>query len=275
MANSFLFDMNKCTGCGACRLACTIENRLDLDKSWRRVDTFNERRLPLAPLFHHSIACNHCLDASCMKACPARAIRRDEATGAVILDDGLCIGCKYCSWACPYEAPCFDEKNGVMGKCTLCSHRLEEGKEPACTSQCPTGALRFGDVKEEELFHEVTGYPQTGIKPQVKIEALRGEDPVPELTAPAEVEFFDPIRDLPPSKISLQTEWSLVVFTFLAALGVARGRPRPVGPHGQPVGDPLCRCRRPPGSGDHLAPRRPRSRLRPARLGAAAGSAVP
>jgi DMSO reductase iron-sulfur subunit len=221
MVNSFLFDMNKCTGCGACRLACTIENRLDLQKSWRRVDTFNERRLPAAEVFHHSVACNHCIDAPCMKACPSKAIRRDKDTGAVILDDGLCIGCRYCSWACPYDAPRFDEKNGVMTKCTLCAHRLEEGLEPACTSQCPTGALGFGDVKEQELVHEVKGYPATGIKPQVKIEPLRGDDPAPELTAPAEVEFFDPIRDLPPSKISLQSEWPLVVFTFLAALGVA------------------------------------------------------
>jgi Fe-S-cluster-containing dehydrogenase component len=105
MANSFLFDPNRCTGCGACRLACSIENQLEPERSWRRIDTFNRTRHPGVPLYHLSLACNHCAEPACMFACPALAYSRDEKSGAVLLDEGKCIGCRYCAWACPYDAP--------------------------------------------------------------------------------------------------------------------------------------------------------------------------
>jgi anaerobic dimethyl sulfoxide reductase subunit B (iron-sulfur subunit) len=100
-AGSFVFDANRCTGCGACRVACTLENRLPPAVSWRRIDTFNARRHPAAPVFHLSIACNHCATAACMQACPALAYRRDRRTEAVLIDSSRCIGCGYCAWACP------------------------------------------------------------------------------------------------------------------------------------------------------------------------------
>ena len=97
----FRFDPNLCTGCAACRLACTIENDLPFGRSWRRIETFNPTRAPSLPLYHLSLACNHCDTPACMHACPALAYRRDEETGAVLLDSSKCIGCKYCAWACP------------------------------------------------------------------------------------------------------------------------------------------------------------------------------
>ncbi|MEO8011900.1 MAG: 4Fe-4S dicluster domain-containing protein, partial [Dokdonella sp.] len=127
MPDSFVFDANTCTGCGACRVACTIENGLAPDVSWRRIETFNPQHRPIAPVFHLSLACNHCATAACMNACPALAYRRDGPTGAVLLDSTLCIGCGYCSWACPYDAPVFDEAAGVMTKCTWCADRLRAG----------------------------------------------------------------------------------------------------------------------------------------------------
>ena len=74
--NAFIFDINKCTGCQACQIACVIENELEPERSWRQMFTFNKQRLPDIPLFHLSLACNHCLDAPCMKYCPALAYLR-------------------------------------------------------------------------------------------------------------------------------------------------------------------------------------------------------
>ncbi len=221
MPNSFVFDANRCTGCGACRLACSIENDLGLVRSWRRIETFNPRHHPSAPLFHLTLACNHCSEPACMYACPALAYRRDEVTGAVLLDENKCIGCKYCSWACPYDAPVFDDDRGVMSKCTFCNHRLQQGLEPACASLCPTGALDFGDLPEADLVNEIDGFPSTGLKPRIRIGPLRPERRLPVMTAPyAREPFVTPIQS-ETRGLTLKTEWSLMLFTALAAVLVA------------------------------------------------------
>ena len=98
---AFVFDVNKCTGCAACQIACSIENRVDAGISWRSVHTFNPRHVPGVPSFHHSIACNHCVDPPCMKHCPALAYSKDPSTGAVTINADSCIGCKLCEWHCP------------------------------------------------------------------------------------------------------------------------------------------------------------------------------
>jgi Fe-S-cluster-containing dehydrogenase component len=101
----FIIDLNKCTGCNACVLACAIENAEIQDKDWRGIRTYNELKVPGLPVFHYSIACNHCEKAPCKPVCPAEAFSTDEATGAVVHHEERCIGCRYCTWACPYDAP--------------------------------------------------------------------------------------------------------------------------------------------------------------------------
>ncbi len=218
MPNSFVFDPNRCTGCGACRLACSIENDLGPARSWRRIETFNPRRHPSAPLFHLSLACNHCSEPACMYACPALAYRRDEATGAVLLDESKCIGCKYCSWACPYDAPVFDSNRGVMSKCTFCNHRLQDGLEPACASLCPTGALGFGDLPEAGLVNEIDGFPDTELGPRIQIRPLEPGRRLPVMTAPEATTPFTLAPQTGSAGISLRSEWSLMLFTTLAAV---------------------------------------------------------
>ena len=110
---SFIVDVNKCTGCHACAMACQIANDLPTTLPWREVRTFNELHVPGVELMHLSLACNHCADAPCMEQCPARAYGRDEKTGAVLINSDACLGCSYCAWVCPYGAPRFDEKRGV------------------------------------------------------------------------------------------------------------------------------------------------------------------
>ncbi len=221
MPNSFLFDPNRCTGCGACRLACSIENQLEPERSWRRIDTFNRTRHPGVPLYHLSLACNHCAEAACMYACPALAYTRDEGSGAVLLDEGKCIGCRYCAWACPYDAPVFEPPRGVMTKCTFCHHRLQEGLKPACASLCPTGALDFVDVAEAELENNIPGFPATDLGPRLRIEPLDENRRLPVMTAPDVAEPYVAAAEMPTTGVTLKSEWTLMLFTFLGATLVA------------------------------------------------------
>lgn len=212
----FRFDLNLCTGCSACELACSIENELGWGQSWRQVISFNDQRLPSIPSYHLSLACNHCAQAPCAKACPAKAIRRNSTTGAVLIDADSCIGCGYCAWACPYEAPRFDYDAQVMGKCTWCDHRLSDGREPACTEMCPTGALTFGALEGEAC---VPGFPDTPADPAIRFEPLaqdRRQGPESSWELPAHlVDSFAAARPRQEAEISVRTEWPLLVFSLL------------------------------------------------------------
>jgi len=218
MPSAFVFDPNRCTGCQACELACSIENDLGTDQSWREVVTFNDTAVAGVPSFHLSLACNHCAEPACMYSCPALAYERDGSSGAILLDPNRCIGCRYCSWACPYGAPRFEEEHGVMGKCTFCSHRLDQGLKPACATLCPTGALDFQELPVSEMTAAVQGFPQTDLGPSIRIEPVRRS-----LYQEAGVTGGDGsqmVAPLPPPSpgITLGSEWSLAAFTFLVAL---------------------------------------------------------
>jgi Fe-S-cluster-containing dehydrogenase component len=219
MSRAFLLDLNACTGCGACRLACTLENGLPWGTSWRQIFTFNEGRHPAAPSFHLSMACNHCAQAPCIEQCPALAIRREGAGGEVLLDPGRCIGCGCCGWACPYDAPLYDEEAGVMGKCTFCSPRLAEGREPACVSLCPTGALRSGEIEEIGGVERAEGFPPRPARPSLRFLPLREGRSEPEtgLHSASAPDSLPPAAEPPPPGAGLATEWPLAVFTLAAA----------------------------------------------------------
>jgi Fe-S-cluster-containing dehydrogenase component len=225
MTRGFLFDLNRCTACDACCLACTIENELPAGTSWRRVETFNPRGHPAAPRFHLSMACYHCDQPACRDACPALAYHKDETTGAVLLEAEKCIGCRYCTWACPYDAPLYDERAGVVTKCTFCHPRLSEGGEPVCAALCPTGALDFGVLNDGSKGGPVDGFTDAGIGPAVRHTPLRARRERPnrgsatrEAARPEEIRIA--VRP-PRPKIGLRSEWPLLVFTVLAAGSVA------------------------------------------------------
>lgn len=218
---AFAFDVNRCTGCSACQVACSIENGVDTGITWRGIHTFNPRHLPGVPTFHHSMACNHCVDPPCMKHCPALAYSKDTRTGAVTIDAQKCIGCKYCSWACPYDAPRFNRSTGTMEKCTFCAHRLADGLEPACVAMCPTGALQFEDHRPSN-GGEIPGFTATEIGPAIRFEPLRkwsGEAVARDSVRPASVALSG---DDVPGRIGPRSEWTLLAFSLLAALVVGR-----------------------------------------------------
>ena len=90
-------------------------------------------------------ACNHCANPACLAACPTspKAITKRDSDGIVLIDQDLCIGCKYCIWACPYGAPQFNAVTEKVEKCTLCVHRVTEGLQPSCVTTCVGEALEF------------------------------------------------------------------------------------------------------------------------------------
>jgi Fe-S-cluster-containing dehydrogenase component len=212
---AFVHDLATCVGCHACVVACAAENGTGPERFWRQVVTFNEERRPGRPVYHVSLACNHCRDAPCERHCPALAISRDARTGAVLIDGGRCIGCRYCAWVCPYDALRFDAERGVVGKCTLCHDRLLEGAAPACTTACPTGALKLGTLEGDEAT-PVPGFPDEGARPAIRVLPLRWRPGAPDAAASGPSE-----RPARRERISLASEWSLFAFTSTFVLLVA------------------------------------------------------
>lgn len=223
--SAFIFNVNKCVGCMACVAGCSIENDTLPNMNWREVNSFNQLKHPDLPVFHFSLACNHCAEAPCMKSCPSLAYTRDDKTGAVIHHAEACIGCKYCIWACPFDAPKFNKSTGVVEKCTFCIERIEDGRKPACTDACPVGALEY-DVESEEIVNSIIpGFVDQNIRPSIKLIPLRESSTSLKIsnmdtdTLPKE-EFMD--HNLPQgSKVELKKEWVLIPFTLILASIIA------------------------------------------------------
>jgi DMSO reductase iron-sulfur subunit len=150
----FHFDMSKCIGCKCCEVACAEQNNNPPDISWRRVGEMEGGVYPNTQRLYLSMGCNHCVEPSCMTGCPTEAYSKDAATGIVLHDANMCIGCEYCIWNCPYNVPVFNEERGVVGKCDMCHGRLAEGDKPACVNACPSEAIQIEIVNIEQWKQE-------------------------------------------------------------------------------------------------------------------------
>ena len=217
MRKGFIYNHNKCVACRACSAACILENGWGIHA--REIVTFNSEALATLPLINLSLACNHCETAVCLNGCPTSAYSRDKLTNAVIIDDNKCIGCKYCQWNCPYDAPKFDSQHGIIGKCNLCYSRMTNGYLPACTNACPTGALDFGELTgpDAEIFYY--WFPLKDLNPAIKFTGNQDKTPlriIPE-------KLFEEISPIASDEreTGLRNEWSLVVFSFLTTISVA------------------------------------------------------
>ena len=216
MRNGFIFDENKCVGCKACVAACMLENGWTLPP--RTIFTYNSDAHPFLPVTHLSMACNHCERPVCSDSCPAKAFHTESATGIVLVDELKCIGCRYCKWSCPYDAPLFDKTKGVVMKCNLCYQRLTEGLTPACASACPTGALDYNEIPEIREGKTLSWFPETGMNPSIRIKS------VPKPGRPViipESRFSPDIFVSDKGAKSVLSEWSLIGFTCLVTLSVA------------------------------------------------------
>ena len=158
---AFFLDVQTCTRCKTCMIACKDKNGLPMGVRWRRVaefaggdwvrlmdGTFTQNVFA----YYISVSCNHCQDPICVQSCPTKAMNQDDH-GIVSVDLKKCLGCRYCEWACPYSAPQFDASLGQMTKCDLCRDELETGGVPACVAGCPTRALQFGEYDQLTAQH--------------------------------------------------------------------------------------------------------------------------
>src|ERR1035437_5245013 len=169
MRKGFIFNHNKCVNCNACSAACILENGCTVPP--RNIFTYNSQAEGLIPLINLSLACNHGESAVCMNGCPTSAYSRETVTGAIILDELKCIGCRYCQWNCPYDAPRFDSQNKTVAKCHLCYSELIENRQPACSSACPTGALKFGQLTEPDSDKVFSWFPDKKLNPAIEFTA--------------------------------------------------------------------------------------------------------
>ena len=189
-----VIDLDICVGCHACATNCKEWNTgaksaplTDLDPYgkadgvwFNRIHTYEtEDAEGTSRTVHFPRSCLHCDDAPCVTVCPTGASYKREEDGIVLVNEDICIGCKLCSWACPYGAREYDEHEGVMKKCTLCIDKIYnetlplESRAPACVSTCPTGARSFGDLGDpnsdvSKLVAARDGYalmPEQGTKP--------------------------------------------------------------------------------------------------------------
>jgi Fe-S-cluster-containing dehydrogenase component len=191
---ALVIDLNKCVGCHACATNCKSWNtggsfgpltdhepygKKPHGVWFNRVQTYEVGTYPNTEILYLPKSCMHCKDAPCVKSCPTSATYKREEDGIVLVNYDECIGCKYCSWTCPYGCREFDEYDGVMKKCTLCVDRIynenlpEEERKPACVLACPTRARTFGNINDPQSeaaikIRESKGYklmPEVGASP--------------------------------------------------------------------------------------------------------------
>lgn len=145
----WLFDAKRCIECSACEAACKQWNGVPtgVNVRWRRVIRQESGPFPQVNIEAVSMACNHCENPLCVRACPAKALRQRH-DGIVLLDADKCLGCGQCRQFCPYGAPQLNLTARKASKCTMCADRIDEGLQPACSTICPTGALQWGEWEE-------------------------------------------------------------------------------------------------------------------------------
>ena len=145
-----LIDTRKCVGCFTCRVACERMNGLDATTPLIRFETLETGSYPDVTDETIPVQCMHCDDAPCARVCPTGATSIGD-NGIVRIDRSLCIGCKQCTFACPYGARVFNEATHTMDKCRLCAAEVPEGEpDCSCVAACLTGARMVGDLDDPE-----------------------------------------------------------------------------------------------------------------------------
>jgi Fe-S-cluster-containing dehydrogenase component/formate-dependent nitrite reductase membrane component NrfD len=163
----FLIDQSKCIGCHACSTACKSENQVPLGVYRTWVKYVETGTYPDVRRRFQVTRCNHCANPPCVRICPVNAMyQRDD--GIVEFDPSICIGCKSCMQACPYDSIYLDPESNTAAKCHFCAHRLDLGLEPACVVVCPEHAILAGDMDNpaSEISRELASAQATVRKPE-------------------------------------------------------------------------------------------------------------
>lgn len=175
-----VIDLRKCTGCGACSVACKEMWDVPTGK-WRSwVKVVEKGEFPNVKTLFLRRLCMQCDNAPCLRNCPTKATFNDPDTGIVRIDPDKCITCKYCLWNCPYGARFINPQkqlaDGTVGpradKCDFCYPKVMRGENPACVDACPYGAITFGDLDdpESEVSRLIKTEKVTRMKPELGTE---------------------------------------------------------------------------------------------------------
>jgi Fe-S-cluster-containing dehydrogenase component/formate-dependent nitrite reductase membrane component NrfD len=146
-----VIDHTRCIGCHACTTACKSENVVPIGVTRTYVKHVDVGVFPQVRRAHQVTRCNQCAHAPCVTACPTTAMFK-RPDGIVDFDKSICIGCKACMAACPYDAIFINPEDHSAEKCNFCAHRLDVGLEPACVVVCPTQAILIGDMNDQSSY---------------------------------------------------------------------------------------------------------------------------
>jgi len=146
-----VIDHTRCIGCHACTTACKSENVVPIGVTRTYVKHVDVGVFPQVRRAHQVTRCNQCAHAPCVTACPTAAMFK-RTDGIVDFDKSICIGCKACMAACPYDAIFINPEDHSAEKCNFCAHRIDVGLEPACVVVCPTQAILIGDMNDQTSY---------------------------------------------------------------------------------------------------------------------------
>lgn len=163
----FYYDNSRCTGCRACQIMCKDTNNLPVGVIYRRVRSYEQGNYPNPGYYHFSWNCNHCENPACVSVCPVGAMHVAD-DGTVQPNDELCIGCRSCASACPYEIPQLREEEALIGKCDSCKDIRAQGGKPACVDACVMRCLDFGDLDELKQTYGSDLVSELAILPSAK-----------------------------------------------------------------------------------------------------------
>jgi formate dehydrogenase iron-sulfur subunit len=190
-SNGVLYDSTRCIGCRKCEEGCNRVNELPApDRPFSDLSVMDNERRTTAKTYtivnrydssdgsqnprYRKVQCNHCLEPACASVCFVRAFTKTE-TGAVTYNASVCVGCRYCMIACPFEIPAYEYNNAFsprIMKCTMCYPRITKGLLPGCVEACPTEALTYG--KREELLR--IGHERIRRFPERYVDHVYGEN---------------------------------------------------------------------------------------------------
>jgi formate dehydrogenase iron-sulfur subunit len=218
---SFEVDLDACTGCKACVAACHSLNGLDEDEVWRTVGLLHGGTPETPAQQTVTTSCHHCVDPACLAGCPVKAYEKDPVTGIVRHLDDQCIGCQYCTLMCPYDAPKYSARRGIVRKCDLCSSRLAADEAPACVQACPNEAIRIRVIDQAQAVQasEAGTFLPGAPAPDhtIPTTVYRSARPAPRNLLPADFYAVSPDHGHPPLVIMLVLT-QLAVGTFVMGL---------------------------------------------------------